>query len=481
MMDLHKMKLPGQKKSSVLLGLSLDGGKLEGVVLKRVDGALQIQQTFTAMLTLDPLASDPQLVGREIRNHLDAAEVRVRHCVFALPLKWALTTQTKLPELAEADVAGFLQIEAERGFHADAATLMTGVSRFKTASGVYATQVGIPRNHITTIEAVLRAAGLRPESFSPGITVLQPPKNETVLTLLIGESNVSVQITGAFGVVMLRTLENAVENEGGRRTLNSGMIARELRITFAQLEEGMRNSLKMARVFGSRDLAQQLADEIQLRFEAMDIEAEVFSKFNAGEFGVGIPAEAPVTTAFAIAARVLSGQGTRFEFLPPRVSAFQELTAKYATGKLRKAGAVAAGILLLVMGVFLIQQIQLWRLRSQWSDMKSKVGELDQMQANIRQYRPWFDESHRTLSILRQLTSAFPEDGVVSAKTIEIRDVNAVSCTGVARDNQSWLQTYGRLQKVPNVADLKVDRIQGKAPVQFTFDFHWVEGGANAN
>ena len=69
----------------------------------------------------------------------------------------------------------------------------------------------------------------------------------------------------------------------------------------------------------------------------------------------------------------------------------------------------------------------------------------------------------------------------MSAKTIEIRDVNAVSCTGVARDNQSWLKTYGQLQKAPNVADLKVDRIQGKAPVQFTFDFHWIEGGANAN
>jgi hypothetical protein len=342
-------------------------------------------------------------------------------------------------------------------------------------------QVGIPRNYVVAVEAALRAAGLKPESFSPGITALQPPRNVTELTLLIGESNVSVQITGAGGVVVLRTLESAVESEGGRRTLNSGMIARELRITFSQLPEEIRSALKTARVFGPRDLAQQLADEIQLRFETMDIEAEVISKFKAGEFGVGVPVDAPVTAAFAIAARVLAGQGTTFQFLPPRVTAFQELTAKYATGKLRKVGAVAAGILLLVIGAFLIQQIQLWRLRSQWSDIKSKVEELDQMQANIRQYRPWFDESHRSLSILRQLTSAFPEDGVVSAKVIEIRDVNAVSCTGVARDNQSWLRTYDLLRKAPNVADLKVDRIQGKAPLQFTFDFHWVEGGANAN
>ena len=481
MMNLHKMKLLGPKKTSALLGLSLDGGRLEGVVLRRVDGTLQVQQSFAVTLTLDPLANDPQLVGREIRNHLDAAEVRERHCTVALPLKWALTTNTKLPVLAAADVADFLQIEAERGFHADAETLMIGMSRFKTGGDEYATQVGFPRNHIAAMEAALRAAGLRPESFSPGITALKPPDHETTLTLLIGESNVSVQITSAGGVVVLRTLESAVENEGGRRALNSAMIAREMRITFSQLPEEIRRALKTVRVFGPQDLAQQLADEIQLRFETMDFEAEVISKFQSGEFNTEITTDAPVTVAFALAARLMAGQGTTFEFLPPRVSALQQLTGKYATGKLRKLGAAVVGIVLLVIGAFLIQQVQLWRLRSEWSNMKPKFEELDAMQASIRQYRPWFDESFRSLSILRQLTSAFPEDGVVSAKMIEIRDVNAVSCTGVARDNQSWLLTYGRLQKAPNVAELKVDRIQGKSPVQFTFAFRWVEGGVNAN
>jgi hypothetical protein len=37
------------------------------------------------------------------------------------------------------------------------------------------------------------------------------------------------------------------------------------------------------------------------------------------------------------------------------------------------------------------------------------------------------------------------------------------------------------LQKVPNVADVKVNRLQGTSPMQFTFDFHWVEGGGHAN
>ena len=141
------------------------------------------------------------------------------------------------------------------------------------------------------------------------------------------------------------------------------------------------------------------------------------------------------------------------------------------------AGAVAAMILFLVGGAFFIQQIQLWRLRSQWSAMAAKVGELDGFQQQIRQYRPWYDESFRTLSILKQLSAAFPEDGVVTAKTIEIREGGVVSCTGNARDSASLLKTLATLRVASGVADLKVDQLRGRSPMQFTFDFHWNGGG----
>jgi len=33
------------------------------------------------------------------------------------------------------------------------------------------------------------------------------------------------------------------------------------------------------------------------------------------------------------------------------------------------------------------------------------------------------------------------------------------------------------LRAANGVSDLKVDQIRGKSPLQFTFDFHWTEGG----
>ena len=79
------------------------------------------------------------------------------------------------------------------------------------------------------------------------------------------------------------------------------------------------------------------------------------------------------------------------------------------------------------------------------------MQQLEGVQDQIRQYRPWFDESVRGLTILRCLTEAFPEDGSVTAKTVEIRDLNAVTCTGIARDCQALLKTIENVAQGPAI------------------------------
>src|SRR3984957_20993003 len=99
MSNILKINFRKSKRMASLLGLSLDGSRLEGVVLRRNNGSLRVQQSFSAVLSLDPLTGAPELVGREIRNHLDAAGVRERNCLVGLPLKWALAAHTELPPL----------------------------------------------------------------------------------------------------------------------------------------------------------------------------------------------------------------------------------------------------------------------------------------------------------------------------------------------------------------------------------------------
>jgi hypothetical protein len=475
--------LKGQRPSTIL-GLELDGSRLEGIVLRRTNGSVQVLQSFSVLLSLDPLTADPELVGREIRNHLDAAGVRERQCVVGLPLKWALIAQIEIPELAEGDVESFLHIEGERSFPCDVETLLVASSRCQLPAGKpQAMLVGIPRSHLALLEEVLSAARLRPLSFGLGIMALQPATADSagVLALAIGETSVSLQMTCGGGLAALRTVDGALAIEGGRRILNAGLVARETRITLGQLLPEVRENIRRVRVFGPRDLAQQLADELELRFEATDLKIELAQQWVGDDFGVQLPADAPVSAAFGLAAHYLAGRPAAMEFLPPKVTAWQELTARYSSGKLRFAGLAGAAVLLLVAGLFGIQQWQLMRLTKRWNQMSAEVQQLQTVQEQIRQFRPWFDDSVRGLSILRHLTAAFPEDGVVAAKTVEIRDLTGVTCSGTARDNQSLLKTLDRLRATGGITDLKVDQIRGRSPLQFTFDFRWNEGAKNEN
>ena len=484
MNNVLKVNFGKRKRLTSVLGLALDGSRLEGVVLRRNNGALQRRQSFSAMLTLDALTSAPELVGREIRNQLDAAGVRERHCVVGVPLKWALTAHTELPPLPEADAASLLQLEAERGFPCDLATLRLANSRCPLSAGKqHVTLAGIPNAHLAALEQVLAAAKLKPVSFTLGLAALQPPAADTssgVLALAVGESQVSLQITNGGGVAALRGLEGAIEDEAGRK-LHADLVAREARITLGQLPGELREAVKRIRIFGPRELAQQLADEMELRFEPMGLKIEVVSAYAPNEFGVALPTEAPVSPAFSLAARQLLGQAPAFEFLPPKPTALEQLVTRYASGRWRSAGAVVAGVVVMVGGLFLFQEIQLIVLRSQWSGMSAKVGELDGLQQQIQQYRPWFDDSFRSLTILRQLTLAFSEDGSVTAKTLDIRDGNTVTCTGTARDNAALLRTLNQLRTADGVTDVKLQTIRGKSPMQFTFDVHYGNGGGNEN
>ncbi|HEY6169491.1 MAG TPA: hypothetical protein VI454_15725, partial [Verrucomicrobiae bacterium] len=149
------MNWPKKKRPNTVLGLTLDGSRLEAVVLRRTNGSVEVQKATSAALTLDLLHNEAELVGREIRNLLDAAGVREKRCVVGVPLNWALTLHAKLPELEEADVAGFLEIEAERGFPCNVDELQVATAQHKSPGGdAYATQIGVPREHLARLEAV---------------------------------------------------------------------------------------------------------------------------------------------------------------------------------------------------------------------------------------------------------------------------------------------------------------------------------------
>lgn len=464
-----------------VLGLAFDGGRLEGAVARRANGAVEIKQTFSAPLSLDLLTDDPELVGREIRQQLETAGIRENRCVVGLPLNWALTLAVKLPELPEADIESFLQLEAERGFPYPPDALITSRSRFHDPDAeLYATLVAVPRGHVTRLEAVLKAAQLRVLSLSLGITALERPRPgspDGVLALVAGPSSVGLQVSCDGGVVVLRTVEDAYELEGGAQRIQADQVAREVRITLGQLPPAVRESVRQVRVYGATEAADELAEQLGPRIASLGIGFEQVRGYPAGGVYKLLPANTPVSPAVSLAARLLAGPGSALEFLPPKVSVWKQFAQRHSSRKLVLAGG-AAGLVALVVGLaFAVQQWQLAHWRSRWSALQPRVTELEHMQQQIKQFRPWFDESFRSLSVLRRLTEAFPAEGNVTAKSVEIRNPSTVTCTGTARDHQALLKTLEQLRAAKEVSAVKVEQLRGKNPMHFSFNFQWNERG----
>src|SRR5580698_1071689 len=99
-----------KKRPQSVLGLSLPDGRLRAVQVARAKGATDVVKTASAALALDLLHPEAELIGREIRNHLDAAGIRERAVAIAVPPAWIMSQHTKLPELSAEDVDSYLQL-----------------------------------------------------------------------------------------------------------------------------------------------------------------------------------------------------------------------------------------------------------------------------------------------------------------------------------------------------------------------------------
>jgi len=477
MIDLFK-----PKRASSILGLSLDGNRLEAVVLRRSNDSLQLQQKLSVPLALSPLSGDPELVGREIRNHLNEAGIRERRCAVCLPLNWVLSVQTRLPDLAEEDIPGFLEIEAERGFPSGHEHLHITSSRCRSAGGEqYVTLLGIPRNHIAALENALKAAQLKPLTFSLGITALAggganlPPG---FLTLALASHGIDLQVTAGGGIAALRSLDAAIETEGSQKRIDADLIARELRITLGQLPPVFGRDVTTARILGRGDMARQFVADIARRTEAIGLRVELLERASDAPINPAPPVEIALSPALALASNYLLRGDAGPEFLPPKVQPWKQMLKNTNTSKrLVYAGAAVGAVALCVFGAFMFQSWQIYRLETKWQSIAAQVGELETAKAQADKFSPWYDRSFRQLRIIDQVTRAFPEYGrAASAKSLEIREPDSVTVSGTVNYNQTYNTMFETLRSVDQVVGLIGDT-RGTNPIQFSYNFKWSEGG----
>ena len=466
------MKLSASKRPASILGLSVTRGQLRVAHAARAKNAVATLRAVTAPLTLDLLHPEPELVGREIRNHLEAAGLRERLCVVALPPDWLMSQQTPVPELSAEDLSSLLQIEAEKGFPCDPEELQISRSSLQSGTSRYITQLAVRKEQLNRLADVLKEAGLKPVSFSLGVTALPgalPAAGDGGMTIVLEPKGANLLIAAGGGIAAFRTLEATIDSEAGENVINGPALAREVRISYEQVPSDLRRDVRFLALRGEAAMVAALAS--------------VLAPW-AHESGLTIDTTPPTAPSAAeemvgqLAERFLRGVSDGLEFLPPRPSRWSRLMARYNSKRLATAGFAAGVLLILTLLAFGWQEFRRWSLRSEWEGMTAQVTELDGIQSRIREYRPWYDTSLRNLTILRRVVECFPDNGSVTAKSFEIHGPANVSITGTARDNPSLLRTLDLLRQAKEIQGLKIEQIRGKTPAQFTFTFRWV-GASN--
>ena len=462
------MKLRAARRLQSVVGLAVADGHLSVAHVARAKGAVAVLRTGTARLSLDLLHPEPELVGREIKNHLDAVSIRERHCVVALPAGWIMSQHARVPDLSAEDTASLLQLEAEKGFPCDVDELQIARSPQRAGESRYVTQLAVRHDQLTRLSAVLKSAGLKPASYTLGLAALPgavAAKGEGCVTLEVEPGGATLLIAAGGGIAAFRTLEATIESEAGENVVNGRAIARELRITFEQVPAELRAGVRRLTLRGDPKMARQLAEILGdwARDAGLAVEVTEGTAASVGE-----------EMAQQIATHYLKEGPPALEFLPPRPSRWSQLMARYSSKRLATGGFAAAAAALVAVAAFGWQEYRRWSLRSEWQAMAAQVAEFDAVQARIREYRPWYDTSFRSLTILRRVVECFPENGSVTAKSFEIHGPGTISVTGTARDNGSLLRTLDQLRQLKEIQGLKVEQIRGKTPAQFTFTFRWV-------
>ena len=462
------MKWVAKKRLQSVIAISVVHGQLRVAHAARAKNAVAVLHAAGATLTLDLQHPEPELVGQEIKNHLDTCGIRERHCVVALPADWVMTQHTRVPELSPEDTASLLLIEAEKGFPSNPDELQIARSAHRSGEAPYVTQFAVRHEQLNRLGEVLKAAGLKAVSYTIGITALPgalPTTGAGRMTLLLEPKGATLLVAAGGGIVTLRTLEATIDSEVGENVINGPALARELRISFEQLPADLRAEVRELALRGEPSMVAQLAGILGAWTRDAGLSLD---------HGAAAPRPAAEEIVEQLAQRHLLEAKRDLEFLPPRPSRWALLLARYNSRRLASAGFAAAAVVLVTLGAFGWQEFRRWSLRSEWEAMAADVTELEGIQGSIREFRPWYDESYRNLTIMKRVVECFPDNGSVSAKSFEIHGPANVSVTGTARDNASLLRTLDQLRQAKEVQGLKIEQIRGKTPAQFTFTFRWV-------
>jgi len=466
-------KFAGRKhqKHASILGVAFEGGAMTAIELHRREERCETGVMLRQTLSQDILSGNPELLGAEIRKILEDAGVREKKCVVSLPLSWVYVIYQDIPEaLTESDVDNYIALQIEKKLPFSPEDVVVSSIHFEAAAaGRRAVIAAVPVQHVRSLEKIMRASRLHVAGMALGVAALSGGEEDVFSVSFFAHQDGMDMVIGRGGkVYFIRSFPGAVSLEKEEPFVDAEMIIREMRITLGRLPEDIRAGMKSYRILGEASLVEIFKKELVPLLSRMGLE---FEDKKLLACGIEVSQMASPQTC-AAAMNTLFGRPNHFEFLPPAAGRLEKLMGRISSRRLFWQAAAGAALAALAIIIFGVQALILGRYERKWSAMEPDVRRVSALQEKIRKYRPWHDDVIRSLSVLREITKAFPEEGSIWVKSVEIRGMASLQMSGEAKSEKAWLAMLAKLRENKTIGDLKVSQVKkGDGVLQFTISF----------
>ncbi len=458
------------KKPTRILGMDFDGETLSFCQTHRSNGDVKVELYKRTDMPCRFDAKSLTEQAAELRRVLDIENAQCHECVVSVPSRWALTLRVDIPEgISAEDEAGMIQLAAEQEFPypLDEMSIVTYNGMRDEGKAGTALVIALPLNRIQPIRDLLSLARLKLHAVTLSCLALHQMLSvpDDCAMLRLGDCDAEMLLSRSGKLNAFRLIQDVIETDEKDVVIDLDNLTRELKIT--AVTSGYEKLPRLLLCTKSH-LAVQLESAFHIRL------AESVECIH----------QDCLQSAQLVARWWLMSKVPHCQFLPPQPDWLERLQERFQSRSMIHWVGAAAAVCCLVLSAFFVQSWQLNRLENHWETIQPVVEEISGIQTDIRAFRDWYGSDSPRLEVMAAIARAFPETGVVWARSVTIKDHSTipgesiVTCRGSARNAEAWLEVLENLRGVKEISDVKTRQAQGKSPMQFTLEFTWKEGGA---
>lgn len=433
-----------------ILGLALDETGVVATELSVQSGRTEVRRTGELLWGEEIKEDNATILGQRLRHFLREQGFSARRAVVGLAAKWVLTKEIDAPAAAPDVLAGMLSIQAERAFSLSAEELIFDYcGRNNPSEKTPILLLAARRQIVQRIQELTAAAGLQVQAM-------------TISALACSKALSPKAPASWYGLYTRPTYcEFWAQSQGGPRFIKHVPMGKNgTPVAYADLLASTVERLVLLSpvpgqapphritAYDACGLSDELIDGLDRRLgpqiSVANGRTELLSQ------GLGLRDHPDGARAIAAAAVALTGAGTQrppIDFLNPRIGAKKVASHK----RVVTWGAAAAVVCLIALVVLTV----VWRGRSQtlaaanaWlKENDSQIAVAQEMMDRYRYAGSWYSQKPWFLECLKELTTAFPEQPSIWARSLALNENGTGSLVGKTTSEASFHDVLDKMNK----------------------------------